>query len=55
MTSTKNKESPKSSNKSSPKKATQSSDNLYLIVFTIVIVVTFATRFYKVTEPDHVW
>lgn len=24
-------------------------------LFGLVILVTFATRFYKVTEPDHVW
>lgn len=23
--------------------------------FALVVVLTLATRFYKVTEPDHVW
>lgn len=30
-------------------------NNLYFQIFIVVIAVTFATRFYKVTEPDHVW
>ncbi|KAG5671930.1 hypothetical protein PVAND_002098 [Polypedilum vanderplanki] len=51
MTSTKNKES---SIKNSPKKVVNNETNWYFTVFVLVIAVTFATRFYKVTEPDHV-
>lgn len=52
MTSTKNKDS---SMKSSSKNNPQSRTNWYLTVFIVVAVVTAATRFYKVSEPDHVW
>jgi hypothetical protein len=52
MTSTKNKES---SIKSSPKKVVDGDSNWYFTVLLVVIAVTFATRFYRVNEPDHVW
>lgn len=52
MTLTKTKES---SIKSSAKNNHIANDKRYLAVFTLVIAVTVATRFYKVTEPDHVW
>lgn len=32
-----------------------SETNIWWFVFGAVLVLTFATRFYKVTEPDHVW
>lgn len=52
MTSAKNKES---SIKTPFKKDSDDNKNFYFVVFAIVIVATVATRFYKVTEPDHVW
>lgn len=52
MTLTENKDS---SIKSLVKKDPNERNKQYFIVFTVVIAVTLATRFYKVTEPDHVW
>lgn len=52
MTSTKNKES---SIKTPAKKVLSDTNSWYFIVFSVVIVATVATRFYKVLEPDHVW
>lgn len=52
MTLAKNKES---SIKTPIKKDSSDQRKWYSVVFTLVIVATVATRFYKVTEPDHVW
>lgn len=41
--------------KSAAKKDSSDNNKSYLFVFTLVIIATVATRFYKVTEPDHVW
>jgi len=41
--------------KTSSKSDSQGSNNFYLAIFALVLVATIATRFYKVTEPDHVW
>lgn len=52
MTSAKSKDS---SMKTPVKKDSGEHRQWYLLALTLVIVVTIATRFYKVTEPDHVW
>lgn len=32
-----------------------SSDRNWGLLLATVFLITFATRFYKVTEPDHIW
>lgn len=41
--------------KTAAKKESGDHRQWYTLALALVIVVTVATRFYKVTEPDHVW
>lgn len=41
--------------KNSAKKPQIAKNENYSTILFIVVIVTLATRFYKVAEPDHVW